>query len=320
MYKVLVVMDVLDEHKSILEGVSSDIKIEYIPAGLVKPKDVEAADMIIGTPDPLLLRYCKRLKLLQLKSAGTGRFTAEGILPAGALLANATGAYGLAISEHMLGSLLCLMKKLDRYRMNQTNHNWNDEGSASTICGSETLIVGFGDIGNEFGVRMHALGSRITAIKKHIGAKPDYVGSLHTLDDLRQCLGEADIVASCLPEYSDTINVFDKNAFDAMKNNAYFLNVGRGTAVDTEALCDALESGKLAGAALDVTDPEPLPSDHRLWTMPNVLITPHISGDYHVKATHDKIIRIAARNLAHLIKEESFENLVDMSTGYRMNQ
>lgn len=319
MYRVLVVMNVLEEHKLILEAVSSEIDIEYISADSVEPKDVENVDMIIGNLNPQLLKYCKRLKVLQLNNAGTDGFTAEGILPAGALLTNATGAYGLAISEHMIGSLLCLMKKLDIYRMNQSTHKWNDEGPVSAIYGTKTLVVGFGDIGNEFGIRMHALGSKITAIRKNICSKPDYVESIHTMSDFYQCLGEADVVAACLPGYSETYNIFDKKAFDAMKDGAYFLNVGRGTAVDTEALCDALETGKLAGAALDVTNPEPLPPSHRLWNMPNVLITPHVSGGYHVRITHDKIVRIAAQNMLHLVNGEMFENIVDMSTGYRIN-
>ncbi len=319
MYKILVVMDVCDEHKALLESLDPNVSIQYIPAGLLTEKDVEDADVIVGNLKPQLLQYCKNLKLLQLNSAGTDGYTKEGILPDGAQLTNASGAYGLAISEHMLGSLLCLMKKLDLYRLNQENHKWNDEGPVQAIYGSKTLIVGMGDIGNEFGVRMAALGSTITGIRRNISTKPDYVESLHTMDDLYSCLGKADIVASCLPSYNATINVFDGKAFDAMKAGAYFLNVGRGTAVDTDALCDALESGKLAGAAIDVTNPEPLPADHRLWTMPNVLITPHVSGGYHVKATHDKIIQIAARNIMHLVKGEPFDNIVDMSTGYRIN-
>lgn len=319
MYKILVVMDVLEEHKAILENISSDVEISYIPAGDVSANDLTDVDMIVGNLKPELLKNCNKLKLVQLNSAGTDGYTAEGVLPANTILANATGAYGLAISEHMIGALLCLMKKLDLYRLNQIDNNWKDEGPVKGIYGSKTLIVGFGDIGNEFGLRMHAMGSEITAIRKNISNKPEYVESIHTMDDFYDCLGKADIVATCLPGTAATLNIFDEKAFSAMKDGAYFVNVGRGNAVDTKALCEALESGKLAGAALDVTNPEPLPSDHKLWDMPNVLITPHVSGGYHMKETHDRIIGIAARNLAHLVKGEDFENIVDMSTGYRRN-
>jgi len=95
------------------------------------------------------------------------------------------------------------------------------------------------------------------------------------------------------------------------------LNVGRGTAVDTDALCDALEEGRLLGAALDVTDPEPLPKDHRIWSIKNAIITPHISGDYHLKETHERIVRIAIHNLECFIKGKELKNVVDFSTGYR---
>lgn len=319
MYKILVVMDILEEHKAVFESLGTDVEIKYLNVSKVMPADLEDVDVIVGNLNPSLLSNCKKLKLFQLNSAGTDGYTAEGVLPEGALLANATGAYGLAISEHMIASLLCLMKKIDLYRLNQIENKWKDEGTVPSIFGSKTLIVGFGDIGSEFGVRMHALGSKITGIRKNINHKPDYVESLHTMDDFYKCLGDADIVATALPGYAETLNVFDEKAFSAMKKGAYFINVGRGTAVDTEALYNALETGKLAGAALDVTNPEPLPSNHKLWNLPNVLITPHVSGGYHLKATHDKIVQIAVTNISHLIKGEPFENVVNMSTGYRIN-
>lgn len=256
MYKILVVMNTLDAHKKLLEGIHSDVcSVRYASQGSLSENDLADADMIIGNIAHALLRHCKTLKLLQLNSAGTDGYTEKGVLPAGALLANATGAYGIAIAEHAIASLLCLMKKLDRYRLNQADHTWKDEGPVTSVYSSDTLIVGLGDIGSEIAIRMNALGSRVTAIRRTAKDKPDYVKALYTMDDLFPCLREADIVAACLPGYAETKNVFDRKAFDAMKDGAYFLNVGRGTAVDTEALCDALESGKLAGAALDVVAP-----------------------------------------------------------------
>lgn len=319
MHKILVVMDVLEEHKSMLANISSDLDIKYIPASKVSASDLNDVEVIVGNLNPSLLVNCKNLKLLQLNSAGTDGYTAKGVLPAGTVLANATGAYGLAISEHMLGMLLCLMKKLDLYKINQLNNRWKDEGPVTSIYGSKTLIVGFGDIGNEFGIRMNALGSKVSAIRKNVQNKPEYVDSIHTMTDFYKCLNEADIVATSLPGTSETYKLFNKAAFDNMKNGAYFINVGRGTAVDLDSLCDALESGKLSGVALDVTDPEPLPSNHRIWNISNALITPHVSGGFHLKETHDRIIKIAIKNIKHLINNEGFENIVDMSTGYRKN-
>lgn len=319
MYKVLVVMDVLEEHVELLNNVSSELDVSYIKAADVKPEDLVDVEVIVGNLSPALLKNCQNLKLLQLNNAGTEGFIGEGIIPEGAVLANATGAYGVAMSEFMVGTLLSLMKNLDLYKYNQVKHEWKDCGPVGAIYGSKTLVVGLGDIGSEFAMRMNALGSKVTGIRKHLSNKPEYVDEIHTMDDLHECLKEADIVATCLPGYADTLKVFDKSAFDAMKDGAYFINVGRGTAVETEALCNALESKKIAGAALDVTDPEPLPKEHRLWDIPNALITPHVSGGYHVKEAHDRIVRIAITNLKHLVNGEPFENLVDMMTGYRIN-
>lgn len=142
---------------------------------------------------------------------------------------------------------------------------------------------------------------------------------MHTMDDLCECLKDADIVAACLPGYKDTLKVFDKKAFESMKKGTYFVNVGRGTAVDTDALMEAINNGTIAGAALDVTDPEPLPSNHPLWQMPNVLITPHVSGGYRTRAIHDRVAILMERNLKHFLNNEPLENVIDMDRGYKIN-
>ena len=130
-------------------------------------------------------------------------------------------------------------------------------------------------------------------------------------------LAKADIVASCLPDTPETYHIYDAARFAAMKKGAYFVNVGRGTNVDQAALQEAVVQGHLAGAALDVTDPEPLPSSDSLWKTPGIYITPHISGGYHLQATHDYIVRIAADNLKRYRAGDPLENIVDLMTGYK---
>lgn len=314
---ILVVMKVDEKHKKVLADAAPDANIRYISAGEVTKEDAVTADVIVGNIAPDMLKDCSKLKLMQLNSAGTDGYTAEGVLPQGATLANATGAYGLAIAEHMLGVLLTMMKKIVKYRIEQENQMWSDHGSVTSVFGSKTLIVGLGDIGSEFAIRMNALGSNVTAIKRNATSAPEYVSELYQMDKLYECLENADIVATCLPGTKETYKIFNAEAFAHMKKGAFFINVGRGNAVDSDALCDALESGYLAGAALDVTDPEPLPAGHRLWNAPGILITPHVSGGYHLQETHDRIINIAARNIGHLLNDEPFENEVDMELGYR---
>ncbi len=316
-YKILVVLPVEDRHKELLKSSATDADFEFIPAKDVTEEQAHEADIIIGNVAPELIRGTSKLKWLQLNSAGTDGYTTEGVLPKETLLTNATGAYGLAISEHMIGSLLCIMKKLHLYGADQPKHVWNDYGNVASIYGSKTLVVGFGDIGSEFAVRMHALGSQVTGIRRNKTEKPDYLEALYQMDAFYECLRTADIVATCLPGTKETYHIFDKKAFAQMKEGAFFLNVGRGSAVDSYALADALNSGHLAGASVDVTEPEPLPSDHPLWDAKNLLITPHISGNYHLKETHERIVRIAADNLDRFMRGEKLRNVVDFATGYR---
>lgn len=315
--KILVVLPVENRHKELLRSCAEGAQMEFIPAKDLTKQLVQDADIIIGNVSPELLRGTGRLKWLQLNSAGTDGYTEDGILPEGALLTNATGAYGLAISEHMIGALLCIMKKLHLYGADQQKHVWGDHGNVTSIYGSRTLVVGFGDIGSEFAVRMNALGSRVTGIRRNQTEKPDYLEALYQMDALAECLRTADIVVACLPGTEETYHIFDRNAFAKMKKGAYFLNVGRGNAVDSYALAEALNSGHLAGASVDVTEPEPLPKEHPLWDAKNLLITPHISGNYHLQETHERIIQIAADNLARFMQGRELRNIVDFATGYR---
>ena len=314
---ILVVMPANDTHREKLQKAAPGAAFTYASAKELSREQVQNADIIIGNAPAALISGSERLKLLQLNSAGTDGYTVPGVLPKGCILCNATGAYGLAISEHSLGALLCLMKKLDRYRLNQQQHLWQDEGGVTSIYGSKTLVVGYGNLGSEFAKRMKALGSTVTGIRRCKTEKPEELDALYQMDALEECLKEADIVASCLPGTPETYHLFNEKTFALMKPGAYFLNVGRGSAVDSMALADALNSGHLAGASVDVTEPEPLPPDHPLWDAKNILITPHISGQYHLKQTHERIIDIACENISAFLSGNPMKNIVDFQTGYR---
>lgn len=316
MYKILVTIPTEMRHRELLRQSIPDAAFDFPAPDTLTKEIVHQYDIIIGNVPPQLIKGSRNLKWLQLNSAGTDGYLKD-VLPEGTYLTNATGAYGLAISEHLLASLLCIMKKLNRYVRNQENSDWHDEGPVTSIYGSKTLIVGFGNIGSEFAQRMHALGSTVTGLRKNKTEKPPYLAALHQMDKFYDCLHDADIVAACLPGTPETLKLFGKEAFAAMKPGAYFLNVGRGSSVDSMALADALNSRHLAGAAIDVTDPEPLPREHPLWTAENLLITPHISGGYHLQHTHDTIISIAADNLVRFSDGKPLINIVDFSTGYR---
>lgn len=274
------------------------------------------AEIIIGGIAADQLPLCKKLRFLQLSMAGSDSYAK--LVPQSILLANASGAYGLAISEHMLGVMLMLMKKLHLYRDNQRESLWRDEGGVTTPMGARILIVGLGDIGGEFAKRCTSLGAHCVGIRRTLREMPDYIEEQHTLADLDSLLPDCDVVALALPQSDESIHLFDEKRLRLMKKGAILLNVGRGSAVDSDALAAVLEESRIS-AGLDVTEPEPLPAEHKLWKCPNCIITPHISGYYHLAETHDRIVRIAAENLSAYLNGGKISNLVDRSTGYREN-
>ena len=278
-------------------------------------------DVILGNLDnPSQARWAHHLKWIQLNNAGTEGYCEPGLLPDDAILTNATGAYGLAISEHMIACLFMLRKKLNLYYEDQLRREWRREGHVGVIQGTTVLVIGLGDIGRTFARKMKALGCYTIGIRRRISEKtvPEDAAAdeIHGMDELDRLLPCADVVALSLPGNASTYHVLNRERIALLSPNAVVLNVGRGTAIDTDALSDALYAGKIAGAALDVTDPEPLPADHPLWSALGALITPHISGGYSLPETLAQICDIFAENLERFRKGEPLRNVVDMGTGY----
>ena len=315
--KILVVLPVSEGQKERLEEFADKSCFTYTSYKKATKKMVEEADIIIGNIDPDLLEYAKNLEWLQLNSAGADAYVKKGVLPEEVVLTNATGAYGPGVAEHMLAVLFSIQKKLHLYRDNQNQCEWQDEGEVMSLRGGCALIVGLGDIGLYFARLLRNFGYRVIGIKRRPGQVPQGVDELYTMEHLDELLPEADVIFSVLPETKATKNIFNAKRFRDMKNSAVFLNAGRGSAVNTEDLCQALIAGEIYGAGLDVTDPEPLPSQHKLWNMKNVVITPHISGDFHHPATLYRIVDIAAGNLKRYCAGEPLMNVVDRETGYR---
>lgn len=290
---------------------------EALPGQPVTQEDVDWAQVILGNVPAAMLHGSPALEWLQTNSAGVEAYIQPGVLAGDTLLTNATGAYGLAIAEHMLGMLLELFKKLELYRDAQKSGAWQSQGAVKAVYGSTVLVLGMGDIGGEFAVRCKALGAKVIGVRRSPRPCPEYADEVHLLEDLDSLLPQADVVAITLPGTDATRGLMSRERLAKMKEGAVLLNVGRGFIVDTEALCDALERGHLSGAGVDVTDPEPLPPTHRLWNIPTAVVTPHISGFYHLRETHERIVGIFLENLRHFQAGEPLRNLVDFATGYR---
>lgn len=313
--KILVTLPLDERQKNRLEMNFKHQEFVYCLAEDVTKEVIRDAEVILGNLDPAFLQYAEELKWLQLNNAGTEGFC-DGALPKGVMLTNATGAYGLAISEHMIGVLFELQKKLNLYEKNQREHLWKKEGHVQVIEGSRVLVIGLGDIGTAFARKMKALGCRTTGIKRREGRKPEGVDDLYTLERLDRELPKADIVALSLPGNEDTRHILNEERIALLKKNAVVINVGRGITVDTEALTRALQEGRIAGACLDVTDPEPLPPEHPLWEMENVILTPHVSGGYSLPETLERILTICIENLECYVVKRPLRNLIDFRTGY----
>ena len=312
--KVLVVVPTNEKHRAWLEAAAPDA--EFIYKENPTREDVAQAEVILGNAAPSMISPEDKLQWLQTNSAGVDGYL-DGCLPENAVLTNATGAYGLAISEYMLAVWLELMKKLHTYRDVQHTGEWKDLGPVTSAWESTVLVLGLGDIGGEFAKRAKALGAYVIGVRRKGTDKPDYVDELILTEKLDEYLPKADCVAITLPGTKETKGMFGAERLAKMKDGAILLNVGRGMIVDSDALVDALESGKLSGAGLDVTDPEPLPADHLLWKQENAVITPHVSGGFHLEETHNRIIRIMAENLRTFCAGKPLKNVVDFETGYR---
>ncbi len=306
--KVLVVIRTSQDDRDKMMQAAPDWEFRFLKIPEVTQEQVREAHVIIGNVLPQLLSDVPNLEWMQLQSAGTDPYTS--ILPSNVVITSAAGAYGLAVSEHMLAMLLCLYKKIDRYRDHQARCEWSDEGDVKTIMGARILVVGLGDIGGQFAKKCKALGGYTVGLRRHVGEKPEWMDELLSMEALDVELEKADVVALFLPASDNTIRLFNQERIARMKPDAVLLNGGRGSVIDTEALCDAMRRKVIGGAALDVTDPEPLPADHPLWKLENVLITPHSAGSNHLAYTVRRIFEISFNNLRNYLSEKELNNLV----------
>ncbi len=302
MKKILVVIPVNDRHKAFLEqqteGTGEDNGFEFIykPGAEVTEEDVADVRAVIGNLSPAMIRKAKNLEWFQTNSAGYDQYLHD-VLPEGAALTPAVGAYGLSVSEHMLGQTFALIRHLPMYRDAQRENRWIRGTNIISVEGSVIAVLGTGDIGGDYARKVKALGAYTIGVRKHNKPKPEYLDEQVLLSSLDEVLPRADIVAMVLPGSPETEGLMNEARLRKMKPGAYLLNVGRGSAVDLPALKKVLDEGLLAGAALDVTNPEPLPADDSLWQYENVFITPHVAGDFWLAETFERIVRIAGKNL-----------------------
>ena len=234
------------------------------------------------------------------------------------LVTNASGVHAINIAEHLMAMMLFFARAFPTLIRNQIKGEWQDDVVRSHVFelqGQRLLVVGLGEIGSALARRATAFGMEVMGVRRRRDQPlPDGLQRVSTVEELPDLLPLADHVALCLPLTPRTSGLFDRRLLSAMQPSAYLYNIGRGGVVKTDDLVAILQQGGLAGAGLDVTDPEPLPATSPLWTMENVLITAHTSGG--TPRYWDRALELFEDNVDRFITGRPLRNLVNQSEGY----
>jgi phosphoglycerate dehydrogenase-like enzyme len=282
-------------------------------------REAAGADVIIGECVPEVIAAGPGIRWVQRMYAGVERCVA---IPAfaerGIVLTNMQKVAGSVMAEHVMALMFGLTRGLAAYVPAQAKGEWAVEAVPESrmweVKGRTMLVVGLGGIGTEVAKRAHALGMTVIATRNSGTDGPDYVAEVGLADKLLPFAARADVIVSTLPLTAETKGLMNKAFFDAAKRGALFINVGRGGTVVTDELVAALNDGRLGGAGLDVTDPEPLPAEHPLWRAPNLIITPHVAAALDGNEVPRWII--ARENLRRYAAGGKLFSEVDVGKGY----
>ena len=305
---ILNLLPLNDAERAQFEAAAPDAIHVYAGRRTVTPEQLSQATVLFGWPRPKDVSQCGKLKWFQTMWAGADEYF--GHMPQGAVLTSSNGSSSQSVSEHMLASLLALCRKLPQCRDNQLRHQWTDLGKMKSISGATVLVVGAGSIGAAFAQLCKALGAHTIGLKRTITGPIAGFDQVYSTDLLDELLPQADVVALCLPHSTATVKLMNAQRLQSMKQDSILLNAGRGPVLDHDALAQVLSSGLLWGAALDVTDPEPLPADHPLWDIPNLLITPHLGGGMRLEITRKNVVNMALDNLKRYLAGQPLNNTV----------
>ena len=308
------------EKELILSSVDKDDKVLFFnnEEDILKSEECADIEIVFGEPGYSTIHSMKKLRWIQMTWAGANKYTSAPDFPDNIILTSASGAYGCVISEYIISGILALTKNLFSYRVQMKNGGWNKIEGDDTLEGKRVLVLGTGNIGQETAKKLKCFGCYTVGICRVPGNRSMYFDEIYTIDSVDTQLQCADIVIIALPGTTETAGMFDAERIRKMKANAILVNVGRGFIVNTDDLTNALQKGLLRGAVLDVTDPEPLPENHPLRYMENVLLTPHISGISWGENTftRKRILDIFCENLKLDRNNELKKNIIDFGKGY----
>jgi len=301
-----------------IEATDDVVELRYAPDAEAAARMVPEADALFAwRADPAWLPAAwpaaGRLRWIQTASAGVDGLLFPALVDSEVVVTNARGVFEEPIAEWVIGAMLAFATGLHRSIVDQGRGVWESQRHTERLDGSRLVVVGPGPIGLATARRAAALGMSVALV----GRRPrrhETFGDVLGADRLHSALAQGDHVLDALPLTEQTRGLFDAAAFRAMRPRARFYNVGRGATVDERALVDALATGTIAGAALDVFEVEPLPRASPLWTMANVVVSPHISGD--VAGWERDVVAIFVENARRFARGEALVNLVDKPAGH----
>jgi phosphoglycerate dehydrogenase-like enzyme len=253
------------------------------------------------------------LRWIQSASAGVDALLFSELVKSHVVVTNARGVFDTAIAEYVVGVILLFSKGLSGVLEAQRRREWRHR-ETERLEHKRVLVAGTGPIGRAIARSCAAMGMQVRGVGRTARPRDDEFGRVFAAEDLAEVVGWADYVVNALPSTAATRRAFDAEVFAAMSPGARFVNVGRGSTVDEGALVRALEQGRIGGAALDVFEEEPLPADSPLWAMPNVVVSPHMAGDF--AGWRESAVELFVGNLERYLTGRPLENVVDKERGY----
>ncbi|MBE6354513.1 D-2-hydroxyacid dehydrogenase [Treponema sp.] len=318
--KILVISSNLEQkHFDLIKKAAEVYKAEAVFYKSEKevPEYDYDADIIYGFA-PSISKVSRKLKWLCVPWAGVDSLMVPGYFAnEECLVTNSAGAYGVSIAEHMIAAALVMFRRLDEFFEETRNGKWLFPREQKSLKNCRVTVLGTGDIGTSFAKRLRAFEpASITGVCRSGKNSSGFFDKVYPVTVLNDVLPETELLAMSLPGTQETAGILSEERIKLLPRGAYVINVGRGSAIDEDALAENLLSGHLAGAALDVFAKEPLPKESPLWKIKNLLITPHVAGNMTVEYTKDRNVEMFLEDLDNYFKGKPLKYLVDKKLGY----
>lgn len=320
MIKIIVFSTALKEqHVKMIEEAASRVnaRVCFINSEDGVPEDFKDADVVYGNAFTIAQTY-KSLRWLCSPNAGIDKFLVPGFFAnPECMLSNSSGSYGVSIAEHIIAQTLMMMRKITLCYKEACNGIWGPQRQQDSIKDSRITCLGTGDIGRTFASRAKGfMPKTIVGVSRSGKCDDPNFDKMLKIEELDSILPETDLLVMSLPGTPETENILTKARINLMPKGSYIVNVGRGSAIDEDALAEALLEGHIAGAALDVFKVEPLPKESKLWNVPNLLITPHVAGNMTLLHTINRNVEMFCEDLENYANNRPLRYMVDKNKGY----